>query len=208
MKKFTIAITALAALIAFSSPLFAEDGKMMFGVKGGLNLANLSGDELVDNSMKIGFAGGVFMCYSFTEIFAIQPELLFSMKGAKWGKNDEDLALNYFEIPLLFKVNLPTEGKMKPSLYAGPVLGILMSAKYNDKDEKELWKSTDIGIIAGAGLGYQIEKGMFSFEFRYEVSMSANDDFDNVKLSTLGLTKSPEIRNNVMSLFVGYGFSF
>jgi len=210
MKKFTIAITALAALVAFSSPLFAEDGKMMFGVKGGLNLANVIGDDAENTSMKIGFVGGVFMCYNITEIFAIQPELLFSMKGAKFEEGDleANLKLNYFEIPLLLKVNLPTEGKMKPSLYAGPALGILMSAKYEDEDVKETAKSMDIGIIAGVGVGYQMEKGMLFAEFRYEVGMTGLSDYNDAELEDMGLTEQPDTKNSVMSIMVGYGFAF
>lgn len=207
MKKYTLAIVALAALVAFSSPLFAQDGKMMFGVKGGLNLANLSGDDVEDTSMKIGMAGGVFMCYKLTDIFAIQPELLFSMKGAEFTEDDVDgsYKVNYFEIPLLFKVNLPTEGKIKPNLYAGPALGILMSADVEvgdySADMKDFTKSTDIGIIAGAGLGYQMEKGMLCAEVRYEVGMGTIDepaeDVDEA-----------DVKNSVVSILVGYGFAF
>lgn len=207
MNRVMIAVVVFAVLVAFSSPLCAE-GKMMFGVKGGLNMANITGDGIKNNSMKMGMVGGVSISYALTEIFAIRPELLYSMKGAKWGANDEELALNYFEIPLLFAVNLPTEGSVKPALYAGPALGILMSATCDGVDEKESWKSTDIGIIAGASLGYAMEKGMLSVEFRYEVSMSTNDNFDNAKLIEEGFPESPGIKNSVMSVFVGYGFSF
>jgi hypothetical protein len=209
MKKFTIAIVALAALVALSSPLFAE-GKMMFGVKGGLNLANIIGEDVENNSMKVGFAGGVFMCYNLTEIFAIQPELLYSMKGVKYeaGILEVNQNLNYFEIPLLLKVNLPTEGKIKPSLYAGPALGILMSAEVEDLDVKDYMKGTDFGIIAGAALGYQMESGMLFGEFRYEVGLSTIWDLSDEELAAADLTEQPDEKNSVISILVGYGFAF
>ncbi len=210
MKKFTTAIVALAALFALSSPLFAADGKMMFGVKGGLNLANIIGEDVENNSMKVGFVGGAFMCYNLTEIFAIQPELLYSMKGVKYevGLLEVNQNLNYFEIPLLLKVNLPTEGKIKPSLYAGPALGILMSAEVEDLDVKDYMKGTDIGIIAGAALGYQMESGMLFGEFRYEVGLSTIWDLSDEELTVLDLTEQPDEKNSVISILVGYGFAF
>lgn len=208
MKKFMFAAIAIVAMCAFVAPANAE--KMMFGVKAGLNMANLTGDDVEDNSMKMGAVGGVFMSYDLTEIFAIQPELLFTMKGTTFGEGSDEvnLKLNYFEIPLLLKVNLPTEGKIKPMLYAGPALGILMSAKAEDEDVKDEAKSMDIGVLAGAGVGYKLEKGMIGVEFRYEVGMSTIYDLDDATLEDWGLTDQPDAKNTNMSILVGYGFAF
>lgn len=208
MKKFMFATLAIVAMCAFVAPANAE--KMMFGVKGGLNMANLTGDDVEDSSMKIGAVGGVFMSYDLTEIFAIQPELLFSMKGAKFedGDLEENLKFNYFEIPLLLKVNLPTDGKIKPMLYAGPALGILMSAKVEDEDVKDYAKSMDIGILAGAGVGYAMEKGMLSFEVRYEVGMTGITDYTDEELEAMELEDQPDMKNTGLSFMVGYGFAF
>jgi hypothetical protein len=204
MKKHVILVLALAALVAFSSPLFAQDGKMMFGVKAGLNMANVTGDEAPDEtSMKMGAVGGVFMCYKITDIFAIQPELLYTQKGATIDEGDDEFSwkTDYFEIPLLLKVNLPTEGKIKPSLYAGPALGILMSAKYEEEDIKDYLKSTDFGVLAGAGLGYEMEKGMIGIEARYEVGLMTIDEAE-------GDEEEADIKNSVISVMVFYGFAF
>jgi len=209
MKKIMFVLLLAAAAVFAASPLFAEG--MMFGVKGGLNMANVIGDDAEDTSMKIGAVGGIFMCYNFTEIFAIQPELLFSMKGAK-SDNEEGIeeawTLNYFEIPLLFKVTLPTDGKVKPLLYAGPALGILMSAKVEDEDIKEHLKSMDIGVVAGAGIDYRMESGTLSFEARYEVGMSSIYDLDDETLELWELEDQPDVLNSVISIMVGYGFAF
>ena len=206
MKKFTFALMLAAVALFVASPLFAEG--MMFGIKGGLNMANVTGDDTEGTSMKIGGVGGVFMTYNITEIFAIQPEVLFSMKGASQDTLSTTVSLkfNYIEIPLLFKVTLPTEGKIKPSLYAGPALGILMSANAEvggvSADIKDQMKSTDIGILAGAGIGYQMENGsLLSLEVRYEVGMTSIVDTGD---SDVGA----DVKNSVISVMVGYGFAF
>jgi hypothetical protein len=205
MKKSMFVLMIAVMTIFAASPLFAEG--MMFGVKAGLNLANVMGDDAEETSMKVGAVGGVFMCYDITEIFALQPELLFTMKGAKYDVGDEEgtWKTNYIEIPVLFRVNLPTEGKIKPMLYAGPALGILMSAKDEDEDVKDYLKTMDIGVVAGAGVAYQLEKGAISFEARYEIGMSTVYDLTDEELEG---REQPDLKNSVISFMVGYGFAF
>jgi hypothetical protein len=221
MKKFTFALMMAAVMLLAVSPLFAEG--MMFGVKAGLNMANVTGSDAEGASMKMGMVGGAYMSYELSKMFVIQPELLYTMKGAKEKSVEEiggvnvdietSMKLNYLEIPLLFKVNFPTEGKIKPCLYAGPAFGILISAKAKAKasaedasaeaevDIKDLVKSTDFGIIAGAGVGYEMEKGMLFLEGRYEIGLTT---IDNPPAGVI----AGDVKNSVISIMVGYGFAF
>jgi len=209
MKKLTLVLMTAAIMMFAAVPLFAEG--MMLGAKGGLNIATLIGDDVEDAASKMGLVAGGFFCYNITEIFAIQPELLFTMKGAKSDDNDDVLKINYIEIPLLLKVNLPTEGKIDPMLYAGPGFGILMSCKATNGEEqdwKDVTKTLDIGIIAGAGVAYQMERGALILEARYEIGMSTIDDWDDAMLENQGLTEQPDEKNSVISIMAGYAFSF
>lgn len=210
MKKFMFALMMAAVLLFTAAPLFAEG--MMFGVKGGLNMANITGDDVaeggVDPSSKMGFGGGVFFNYAFTELFAVQVEALYMMKGATYEFEGEsfDLKLDYIELPLLLKVTIPTEGKIKPAIFAGPTFGFIMSAKApdeegNEEDIKDYIESMDIGILGGAEIGYQLEKGMIFLGASYEVGMQTIDkaeeggEADDVKNTNIGIT-------------LGYGFPF
>ncbi len=76
MKKF---FTLLFVLSLFSIMSFAQ---MQAGLKAGLNIANLSGDDVDSPDSKMGFAFGGFFMYQFSPMFAIQPEAYYSMKGA------------------------------------------------------------------------------------------------------------------------------
>jgi hypothetical protein len=207
MKK-VLFVSMIAAMVLFAaSPLFAQ-GKMMFGVKGGLNLANLTGSDVENTSIKPGAAVGAFMCYKFTDIFAVQPEVLFIMKGAKEDSADVSIKwkANYIEIPLLLKVSMPTEGKIKPSLYVGPGIGILLSSKVSDGEEvdlKDYTKSSNISLIAGAAVAYQLEKGAVSLEARYDVGLQtiAKNGPDDTGTE-------PDIKTSDISIMVGYAFAF
>jgi hypothetical protein len=218
MKKFTFALMLAAVMLFAAAPLFAEG--MMFGVKAGLNMANLSGDDIQNTKIKMGAIGGAYLCYNINEFFGIQPEVLFTMKGAadNTAGSDAKLKFSYIEIPLLFKVNLPTEGKIKPNIYAGPALGFLMSAKAEaggqSIDVKDGVKSTNFGLVAGAGVGYEMEKGLIFLEARYEIGLStiANDKtntvFGDEETPSSTTTTTPDIKTSDISIMVGYGFKF
>ena len=74
--------------------------QMQLGVKAGLNIASIGGDDadqiLEGQSLdsKTGFAGGLFFMYQFSNMFAIQPEAYYTMKGATYSEGGADL--NYF----------------------------------------------------------------------------------------------------------------
>ena len=53
-----------------------------FGIIAGANLATLSGNLFPKASNRTGFAGGVMAVLPVSPSFAIQPELVFTMKGA------------------------------------------------------------------------------------------------------------------------------
>lgn len=211
MKKFTFALMLAAVLLFTAAPLFAEG--MMFGLKGGLNMSNWTGDDAaldfgVDPSTKMGFGGGIFFNYAFTELFGIQAEALYMMKGATYEAEFEgetftaDAKIDYFEVPLLLKVTIPTEGKIKPAIFAGPAFGFLMSAKVEGDGEsvdiKEHLESMDIGILGGAEIGYKMEKGTIFLSASYEVGMA-----------TVGKAEegdAPDIKNTNIGIYLGYGF--
>jgi hypothetical protein len=215
MKK--IVILTIAALFALSTISFAQGvvtGLTGKGVKLGVNLANATGDDAPDDaSMKPGLVGGGFITYSFSDLFAVQPELLFSMKGAKSdiGSTEYKSTLSYIEIPVLFKVQLAGGGNFKPNFYAGPAVGFLMSAKTSadpeptgwDDDIKDDMKSTDIGLIGGIGadLGMGTGPGKITFDLRYEVGLTSTSDVD---MNQDG--DKDKVNNSTISFLVGYGF--
>ncbi len=213
MKKFMFALMLAAVLLFTAAPLFAEG--MMFGIKGGLNMSNLTGDDATiedtDPSMKMGFGGGIFFNYAFTELFAIQVEGLYMQKGAtyEWSEGEEsgsvDAKIDYIAVPLLLKVTIPTEGKIKPAIFAGPTFGFLMSAKVEgeggSEDIKDNTESMDIGILGGAEIGYKLEKGMIFLSASYEVGMQTID-------KSVEGAEAGDVKNTNIGVTLGYGFPF
>ncbi|MBP1224741.1 porin family protein [Flavobacterium sp. 1355] len=198
MKK--IMLTA-AAVMAFA---FSNAQETKFGVKGGLNIANLGGD-VEDTSSKIGFHVGGFAEFKISDKFAIQPELLFSTQGAKteWSDEgvrvEEKLNLSYLNIPVMAKFYVAE----KFSLEAGPQIGFLLSAKskveagdFSDEvDVKDAYESIDFGVNFGAG-------------YDFTENLSAGVRY-NLGLSNIAKTEDGEdfkMNNSVFSVSVGYKF--
>ncbi|WP_300569036.1 porin family protein [Flavobacterium sp.] len=184
MKKVLL---SAVAIFAFG---FANAQETKFGIKAGLNMANLSGD-IDDTSMKAGLHVGAFAEIKISDKFAVQPEVLFSMQGAK--VDGGDYAFNYLNIPVMAKFFVTEQF----SLEAGPQIGFLMSAKANPDegdsvDVKEFLTSTDFGL--NVGLGYDFTEN-FTAGLRYNLGLSNISDEDN-----------GDIKNNVFSVSVGYKF--
>jgi hypothetical protein len=199
MKRLIVAVVALVAVFALSSAsVYAVEG-LSAGVLGGLNISSAYGDDAEDAEIKVGGAFGAFANYVINDYVAVQPELLFSMKGAKGEEAGEDvtLSLNYLEIPILAKVSMPMEGKITPSLLIGPAIGILLTADIEDVDVKDTTKSVDIGLAVGAAVGMEeLGPGTASVDAVFTLGMMSTDDSD--------LEKS--IKNWVISVMFGYAF--
>lgn len=198
MKRFAL---VMFVVMAFAASASAQG--MMAGLKGGLNIAKMSGDDVPDEATWLyGGAGGIYFGYAFNDMFCIQPEVLFMMKGWKMEVDGETFSgkLNYIDIPVLLKVNIPTEGSFRPSIFAGPYLGMLLSAKFEDEDIKDFTKSMDYGLVFGAGLNYMLaeDKGFISLDARYGMGLTTIDDTDD----------EADLKNMGITIMVGYGKSF
>lgn len=200
-----------ASVIAQEQQTAAEKkSNSKFGLKGGLNLANLYVDDASTEKMKVGFNAGIFWKLAVAEGFSIQPELLYSQKGAKatydnflQGEGEYRFNLNYLELPLLATVNL---GKHF-NIHAGPYAGYLLSANVKDVEDdgtingavelnEDNFERFDYGVAAGLGL--DIEN--FSLGARYNYGLK------EIGESGLAGEITRNAKNNGISIYVGLAF--
>jgi len=225
MKKQLVVLLSITLALVLLTTVVSAKGLTGKGIKLGLNLANFGGsdaDIMDGKKMRMGLAGGGFITYSFSDMWAIQPEILYTMKGAKYEGTEVipisatqsvnadykvTIKMDYLEIPVLLKLMIPSQSGFKPCLMAGPALGIKMSSKEKaevtvlgvsastETDMTDV-KSTDFGLVFGAGFGYEVGGGAITFDARYELGMSTIDNSSN----------AGDIKNNAISFFVGYSF--
>ncbi|KOS08056.1 hypothetical protein AM493_19880 [Flavobacterium akiainvivens] len=183
MKKFLL--PAVVAVLGFTNATAQE---IKFGAKGGLNFASVSGDNTEGIDGVTSFNFGVLSEIPISEKFSFQPELMYSGQG--YSFSDNTIALSYLNIPLMGKYYV-TKGL---SVEAGPQIGFLFSAKNDDTDVKDSFKTLDFGV--NFGLGYKFNNGL-NFGARYNVGLTDINDIDN---------STGKNKNGVFQLSVGYFF--
>lgn len=190
-----------------------------FGVKGGLNLANLFAEDasIEDNNWKVGYHAGLFVKAPLSNVLSIQPEVLYSTTGAKITYGGSGLAqtlginpgevrfnLNYVQVPVLFLVNL---GAL--NVHAGPYASYLLKAhvknlqnsdplnpspllELNENDFQRL----DYGIAAG--IGFDLKNAKLGLRYNYGLQ----------EIGGGGITGrlTHNARNAVAQVYVGFGF--
>lgn len=172
MKKVILTVAAVFAL-TFANAQDKKGGSsdMKFGVKAGYLNSNFTGDADTD-AISSFYLGGL-VDFSISEKFHIQPELLYSMEGAK------DAKLNFIRIPVMAKYYV-ADGF---NIQAGPEFAFKAGG---DSAIKDATKSLDYGL--GFGAGYELESGLF-FDARYNLGLANIYDgsgFD-VKTSSFGV---------------------
>lgn len=134
MKKTIICL--VAAVMTLCATTGAKAQKVGFGVKGGLNLSTWTQDE---SKWRVGFHVGGFANIKFNKMFAIQPELMYSMEGNAWdseisttvlgteyyAKSKYSVTTHKLIVPVMFQVTPIRE----LTLEAGPQFGFNLSMK-------------------------------------------------------------------------------
>ncbi len=216
MRGFLVSICTLMVLSASVSAqnVTGLTGK---GVKLGINMSELTEDaKNYASKLKQGFGGGVFITYHFTEIVAIQPEILYFMKGTKFDYDPPDRGadtrwdISYIEIPVLLKITPSLSEKARLHFSAGPAISFLLSAKIKSDldtmdglDLKESTETVDMGIALGVGIDYDFNAVTMGLDIRYTKGIS---DVLMDQGVYLNLSDSPESMNNNISILLGIGF--
>jgi hypothetical protein len=169
------AVLLLAATAAGAAP------KYMAGVKGGVNVADLSGDATSGAESKSGFAGGAFFGADFNEHVGARIEGFYIMKGAKGSivtpgddhAHEATWTIDYLEFPLLVAGYLPLGNSMRVSGFAGPTFGFNLKSEIETTHAVEDLGSTtqtfEFGGAFGGGLEYRFPAFSLLADVRYSL---------------------------------------
>jgi hypothetical protein len=219
MKKILLSLGMLAGIISAASAQQAR-----FGVKGGVGLASVTGDDVYGAKRLFGFQAGVMADFGFSESFSFHPELLYSQKGTKRVGEDVYSAggasttssysakarLHYLDLPLLVRAKLAGF-----FVELGPQVGLLLGqrAQYTtvtntygptgtlltSDTENEVDTRTDdlrkLDVGYVVGLGYSLPLGL-------EAGVRYNGGITKV---VKGSTDS-KVYNSVIQFQLGYLF--
>lgn len=217
MKKSLIFVLfALVSVVSFA--------QLSWNAKVGMNMSNLTGLE--ESSMKVGFNLGVGAEYQLTEMWSVQPSLMFSTKGAKQdfsvGGDKDEYTYNpvYLEIPIMAAARFAVADNQNVVVKAGPYLAFGVGGKCKNswsedgesgEDKYDLFKDTkdeDGDIVNeaskrfdfGIGVGVAYEIGQIFVDLTGSFGLTKFADTFNNKGEKVG------VRNMNFSIGVGYKF--
>ena len=193
-------------LVVIGLPAAAQ-AQVSGGVRAGVNLANLSGDP----EPPVGFdtltslVAGAFVTVPVNEIFAFQPEALYSRQGTKISDSGitARTKLDYVQVPLLARVRTGAHSPL--AILFGPSLGFRTGASLSapgipaeaTEGFEDGFRTFDFGIAAGAEIG----AGPLVFDARYTWGLT------NILKDTFqGEPNSDKAKNRVLSLTAGLRF--
>src|SRR6185295_13809032 len=124
-----------------------------FGVKGGVNIANVSISNSPTPDSRLSFHLGGLAHIHFSKRFALQPEIVFSGQGYKTTVAGTDYAvrLNYINVPVLGQFMFGDGFRFE----TGPQVGFLVSANREGGGSKtnisDNYKMADLSWAFGLG---------------------------------------------------------
>ena len=208
MKKIILSLAVFASAAGVAN---AQTG-VKYGLKGGFNGSTFSGADSKGSEYKAGFAAGAFLNFGITDNFSVQPEFLYSQKGASqdnipYGNinSTAKTTLGYLDVPIMLRYNIGEDGKGF-FVEVGPQGSFVLHQRTFNEDGsgKEIsgsrYTSTDalnkvvIGYVGG--LGYQITSGL-------QLGLRYTGDFSQIAKQNNG---APNIHNSVFQFQVGYAF--
>lgn len=173
MKK--VVLISLLAVLGIS---FAF-GQSIYGLRGGLNISNYGGDPEMDS--KIGFHGGMMMQYHLDQMLILQPELLYTQRGAQEEALgiEHKQTLHYLELPIFAKLDLG-EGKLKFQPYLGPEFRYLIKGNStlkigSDETTVEIKNAEDFDFGLGLGIDLVFNTNML-IGARYSMGLTTIDE--------------------------------
>lgn len=210
MKLSTRHLAALALFIGCSFVAQAQNFKAR--IIAGINASQVEMDQLTGFN-KPGLVVGAGASFPFNEMWSLEPEILFSQKGAQSSQQEvarrgrlEVIALNYIDLPII--VNMKVQEDLV--LQGGISPNILLSAEVDDGtgrgfyNARSTFKDYDLTFCLGAEY-LAWERWGFNVRWNYSILPFNNvEDGSNLNLVNNPLYGYTGTFNNVLSFSVRY----
>ncbi|MEO8665496.1 MAG: porin family protein [Ignavibacteria bacterium] len=232
MKSKTLSFLILIFLLMLITVKTSTAQVISYGIKGGLNLSDISGTKYRETKTKTGFNLYAFAEYAAVKIFSVSAEAGYTQKGFEttyeiyeqedpfyYEVGQVNATLSYIDISVLAKLKIHA-GTVTPYIIAGPSFGILtgehlssIKTENNNYNLGDLeffilnFKTNTFGIKAGAGAEFRFSKLSVLLEARYNADLSVSYERPEFGLGVENWnTSSSNIKNNVFEFLAGVKF--
>lgn len=212
-KQNFLSLAPLILLVLILSNHFAysQIDKSTIGIKGGMNLNRISLYEFENKENRIGYHFGAFARLRLTEIFAFQPEVLFSTAATTieyagdLESNRVAVHLNYVDLPFLGSFYLSDNFSLQVGAYGSYLIRSAKGKSATDSEtspsiSQDRFNKVDMGIIGGASIEFRT----LSFGLRYLKSLKPVGD---THTDGQGINYNfPDDKREVWQVFIGLSF--
>lgn len=194
--------------------VFSQDKKEKkqpaFGIKAGINFANVTNASSINSSNQSGFMVGVFMAPSSKSIVSYRTELLYSKQGYNYSTNTNtgNVNLDYIVLPQLMGINITKFVQLQ----LGAQMAYLLNAKVDSTNSNgstsngnimDYYNRFDYGAAAGAEI-YPIKNLVIGA--RYNISFgNLYKDYSDPS-STPSFIPEVDVKNNLIQIYAGIRF--
>lgn len=194
--KIGVACTMITLFLFSSIPIKAETNTE-FSLKAALTFSRPWNNEIqndleysLETNYKMGFALGASVNFKVNPHVTLQPEILYTRKGAKQTITTTgilatylraDYSMDYIEIPVLVKFYMRKNHEpLVPFVGLGPYVSFLIRDKYKVKagsdefmyDSIEDINKFDYGITLALGLDFNGPGSRFVFDYRLSLGLA------------------------------------
>ncbi|MGZ3879812.1 MAG: porin family protein [Flavisolibacter sp.] len=192
--------------IFLSAPLFALS---QFGLKAGVNFANVTNASSINSSSQSGFMVGAFLAPASKGLLSSRTEIVYSRQGYNFSTSTKsgNVNLDYLLIPQLMGINLT---KLL-QLQVGFQMAFLLNATADSLNSSgtsspygsvmDYYNKFDYGFALGAEV--HPFKGLL-IGARYNISLGKL--YKDLGTGTPPSFTAQDAKNNVVQLFAGWRF--
>ena len=206
MRKMFLTLVTLLPLLSMAQ----------FGIKAGLNFANVTNASDINADHSTGFLAGIFLAPPSKGVISSRTELLYSRQGYnyKTGSNTGTVNLDYIMLPQLMSINITKFF----SIQAAAQIAFLINAKaVSSTDASSSGGSNPYGAIMdyyskfdygfAAGIEVHPFKGLL-IGARYNISLGNlyKDPSSYPPGTPPSFIPQVDVKNNVIQLFAGWIF--
>jgi hypothetical protein len=166
----------------------------------GYSRTDLVGPAATQLRSRQGSVTGVYLVAPVVGPLSFRPELLFSLKGGRTQTESAllDIELAYLELPLLAKLSVGRR-RVRPVLFGGPapsfqigcdvqfIASTQSSRATCGEGAFSLFRSFDVGVVAGGGVEFRWPQSAIALEARYTAGLRSIIDASEVRNRAYGV---------------------
>lgn len=170
----------------------APNKRTEWGIKAGLNVSSIGGNNYNNIKAKAGFHAGITIDYAFTDAIYLLTGLEYTIKGpiVELSPNDQHINADYVQLPLSVGYKLRMRDELILIIDAGPYLAYGVNGRITEGSYKQdtfsgvALKRFDCGMIVGTAVDFrQFRFGMHCDFGLINVMQKGNDKAQNWNLA-------------------------